>query len=526
MLDLELKQQVTEIFQQLHEPLYLKIKNSNHPDHSDLVAFLKQFAECSPHLKLELPSSPSEPLPYPSFELWTERGFSGIRFSAIPTGHEFSSLVLAILHIQRKGRLPSEHLVKRIQDLPKSAHLITYVSLTCENCPEVVQNLNLISALNPRITHEMRDGQYFQKEIDQLGIMGVPTVVWNGEVIHSGRANLLSILEKLEQKFKSNSQSPEIPQSSYKNIGLYDVTVIGAGPAGVSAAIYAVRKGLKTLVITEKLGGQVSETRGIENLISVTYTEGPQLSKALLTHLEHYSVELKDNTRLEQIQRLPSGNFELHLSSHEILQSKTVIAATGAKWKKLNVPGEEEYLGRGVAYCPHCDGPFYKGKHVAVIGGGNSGVEAAIDLAGIVGQVTLIEYANQLKADKILVDKLQALPNVQIITGAKTTHIKGDNKKVTDLQYQDLKTGDTRHLTLDGIFIQIGLLPNSSVFSQIVSLNNYGEIIIDPKCRTNVPGFFAAGDVTTCPYKQIIIAMGEGAKAGLSAFEYLKLEQH
>ncbi len=525
MLDHELKQQLTQVFQVLDKPVELKIAASTHPEQTDLRDFLTPLTECSPYIKV---TEGHIPHPYPSqapyFEIWTERGFSGIRFAGIPTGHEFSSLVLAILNANGKGKMPDDSLKNRITNLKGPAHLITYMSLTCENCPDVVQALNLISLLNGSITHEVRDGQYFQNELNELGIMGVPTVVWNQTIIHAGRANILDMVSKLEQNL---GQQAEAPQEK-RDLGRFDVVVIGGGPSGVSSAIYTVRKGLKTAIIFDKTGGQVSETRGIENMISIPYTEGPKLSGALLEHLEHYPVERLYPQRVKALLPLepthPKTPWRIELENGNTLEARLVILSTGAKWKQLGVPGEKEYLGRGVAYCPHCDGPFYKGKHVAVIGGGNSGVEAAIDLAGIVGHVTLLEYNAQLKADQILVDKLKSLPNVTIITQAQTKELKGDGKKIMGLHYVDRASGESREIALDGVFIQIGLVPNSELVKEWVKTSPYGEILVDEKCRTSHPTILAAGDVTNVPYKQIIIAMGEGAKAGLTAFEKLVLD--
>jgi alkyl hydroperoxide reductase subunit F len=372
-----------------------------------------------------------------------------------------------------------------------------------------------MAILNPDIEHEMIDGAYAQDDVTKLGIQGVPSVVNGTELMHSGRISFLDLLVKLEATFGSNdAPSDQKP----RDLGDFDVVVVGGGPAGVSAAIYSVRKGLKTALITEKIGGQVQETRGIENLISVPYTEGPQLAGQLAQHLASYPVQLLEHRRVKTIQKDGSPKL-VELESNETLRTKSLIVATGAKWRELGVPGEKEYIGRGVAFCPHCDGPFYKGKKIAVIGGGNSGVEAAIDLAGIVKDVVLIEYNESLKADQILVKKLMSLANVQIVTNAKTTQIHGDGSKVSALEYKNRVNAGSEKIQLDGVFVQIGLLPNSQFLKGVVELTQYGEIIVDNKGRTNVKGIYAAGDVTTTPYKQIVIAIGEGAKAGLAAFE-------
>lgn len=528
MLDSNLKNQLQEVFQKLDDNIQLVLKKSQHADQTELQKLLTDVCETNPHLNLQELADPSphgDLCPY--FEIHNKNGFTGISFAGIPTGHEFTSLILAILNSNHKGKWPDAKTAERIKNLKGPIELRTYISLTCENCPEVVQALNLMSLINSDIKHEMADGQYFQKEIDTLGIMGVPTLVGNNQILHSGRSQLLNLIEKLEVTYgtKDSNLTPLEPQ----DLGRFDVLVIGGGPAGASSAIYTVRKGLKTALIAEKLGGQVSETRGIENLISVPYTEGPALSQALLQHMNHYPIQIIEQQRVKAVSELSEKKFDykkVELESGDYLSAKAIIIATGAKWRELGVPGEKEYMGRGVAYCPHCDGPFYKGKTVAVVGGGNSGVEAAIDLAGIVEKVILLEYNDQLKADQILVDKLKSLSNVEIKTSIQSKAIRGDDKKISSLVYLDRKTQEEKQLPLDGIFIQIGLIPNSQFIKNKVETNQYGEIIIDNKCRTQTPGIYGAGDVTTVPYKQIIISMGEGAKAGLSAFEDLTMGRH
>lgn len=522
MLDQEMKAQLTSVFEKLENPVTLELAPSSHSDQTDLKSLLSDLADTSSHITLNHDTIAN---PYgnsaPYFEVHTKDS-KRIAFAGIPTGHEFTSLILAILNSDLKGKLPDTKTIARIKALKGSIKLRTYISLTCENCPEVVQSLNLISIFNPNVTHEMADGMYFQDELNQLGIMGVPTVVSGNTILHSGRANLMQVLEKLEAHFGSDEEASST-SSEPQSLGQFDVVVIGAGPAGASSAIYTVRKGLKTAVIAERIGGQVADTKGIENLISVTYTEGPQLTASLFKHMEHYPIQIFDQQRVQKIESQEPSGKRLVLESGDYIDTKSVIIATGAKWRELNVAGEKEYMGRGVAYCPHCDGPFYKGKTVAVVGGGNSGVEAAIDLSGIVGDVILIEYGAQLKADQVLVDKLKALPNVKIVTSAQTQEIVGDGKKVVSLKYKNRETDEAQSLTIDGVFIQIGLVPNSQFVKDVLNLSKYGEIEIDTKCRTSVPGIYAAGDVTTVPFKQIIISMGEGAKAGLTAFEDLVL---
>lgn len=519
MLDQEMKEQLQSVFEKLDSKVILNLANTTHPDQADLSALLADVASTSSNLELvtnQISSPHKDEAPY--FEIHTENKQTGVAFAGIPTGHEFTSLILAILNANNKGKLPDEKTQSRIRALKGSLRLRTYVSLTCENCPEVVQALNLMALIHPDFKHEMADGQYFQSDIDRLGIMGVPTVTQGDTILHSGRANLAQLLDKLEEQVGIDTEKQVKLEA--QDLGSFDVVVIGGGPAGASSAIYTIRKGLKTALIAEKFGGQVSETRGIENLISVPYTEGPELSAALYKHVTHYPIEVIDQQRVKNIEN-QDGSKRLLLESGDYLSAKSVIVATGAKWRELGVPGEKEYMGRGVAYCPHCDGPFYKGKTVAVIGGGNSGVEAAIDLAGIVAKVILIEYNEELRADKILVDKLKSLPNVTIMTSLQTQSVVGDGKKVQALEYIHRINQEKGQVELDGVFIQIGLIPNSQFLKGSVELSKFGEIIIDEKCRTSTPGIYAAGDVTTVPYKQIIISMGEGAKAGLSAFEDL-----
>ena len=516
ILDQQIKDQLISVFEKLENDVELIYEPSNHENQQELVDMLQEVASTSPKIKVSAAEG-SRPVPSPQFRIRANGRETGIIFKAIPGGHEFTSLVVAILNADGKGKMPDETLAARIKRLKKNIHIKSYISLSCENCPDVVQSLNQIALIHGSFTHEILDGAYFQDEIQALGIQGVPSLVVDSKLVHSGRITMLELIEKLENWFGiDETAAPAEPLQ--KDLGHFDVLVVGGGPAGASAAIYSVRKGLNTALVTEKIGGQVQETKGIENLISVTYTEGPQLAAQLNQHINSYPVKLLENRRVRQIEK-GSTPKKVELESGEYLTADVVIVATGAKWRELGVPGEKEYIGRGVAFCPHCDGPFYKGKDVAVIGGGNSGVEAAIDLAGIVKSVVLIEYNDQLKADKILVDKLNSLPNVKIITGAKTQKINGDGTKVTSLEYAERNTDKVVTLPVDGIFVQIGLVPNSAFLKDTVALNKFGEIEVDEKGRTSEPGIYAAGDVTTTPYKQIVIAMGEGAKAALAAFE-------
>lgn len=515
MLDSSLLEQLKSVFAKLENPVELVYENSTHEDQKDLLEMLQGVASTSENIVLKENASGSSPMP--QFRIDYKGKPTGIVFKGIPGGHEFTSLILAILNTDGKGKLLDSVIADRVRRLNKNITVQSYISLTCENCPEVVQALNQIALIHGSLRHEIIDGGYVQDDIKSLGIQGVPSLVANAKMFHSGRIQLLDLVAKLESTFGVDANAaPAEPVN--KNLGHFDVLVIGGGPAGASAAIYTVRKGLSTAMITEKIGGQVQETKGIENLIGVTYTEGPQLAAQLNQHIASYPVKVLENRRVKKI-HTENKVKAIELESGEHLTADAIIVTTGAKWRELGVEGEKEYLGRGVAYCPHCDGPFYKGKKVAVIGGGNSGVEAAIDLAGIVREVVVFEYNDQLKADKILVDKLKSLPNVSIVTSAKTEKVIGDGNKVQQIQYLDRSLNKEEKMDLDGIFVQIGLVPNSQFLKETVELTKFGEIIVDEKGRTSAKGIYAAGDVTTTPYKQIVIAMGEGAKAALAAFE-------
>lgn len=515
MLDQDIKQQLVEVFSKLENKISLVYEPTSHVDLKDLVDLLISLSETSKNINVELrPASDGRQALMPKFHIEKNGVSTGIVFKGIPTGHEFSSLILAILNADGKGKWPDDFLIQRIKKIKGPIHLKTYISLTCENCPDVVQALNQMCLVHGNFKHEMVDGAYDQDEIKRLGIQGVPSVVDGDKLISSGRISLLDLLAKLEAHFGVSEGDSAVVDA---NLGIFDVVVIGGGPAGASSAIYSVRKGLSTAILSEKFGGQVQETRGIENLISVPYTEGPKLAAQLSEHIKQYPIKIFEHRKVKNIVK---EDYKLiQLESGEYLKAKSLIVASGAKWRELGIPGEKEYLGRGVAFCPHCDGPFYKGKKIAVVGGGNSGVEAAIDLAGIVSQVVVIEFNDKLKADQILVDKLKALSNVEVITNAKSEEIVGDGHKVTGLVYTDRASSERRQIGLEGIFIQIGLIPNSQFLKGVVDLSKFGEVVIDEKCRTSVKGIYAAGDVTTTPFKQIIIAMGEGAKAALSAFE-------
>ncbi len=520
MLDNDVKNQLKEVFAHLQNEISLVYKPSNHADQVQLEAMFADLHSTQDKIKVRQAvaseMSRFSNADFPQFFIEKNAKPVGLCFKGIPGGHEFSTLVLAILHADGKGKWPDEVIANRIKGLKGPIRIRTFISLTCENCPDVVQMLNQMALLHSDFEHEMVDGGYVQEEISRLAIQGVPSVMIGDELIHSGRISLIDLLGKLENKFGVSEQAAEV---AHRDLGKFDVVVIGGGPAGSAAAIYSVRKGLKTALIAEKIGGQVQETRGIENLISVVYTEGPELASQLAKHVASYPVQLLEHRRVKKLTVQSDQTKLIELESGETILADSVIVTTGARWRELGIPGEKEYIGRGVAFCPHCDGPYYKNKKVAVVGGGNSGVEAAIDLAGIVKEVILFEYQDQLKADQILVDKLKSLSNVSIVTSAKTQAIVGDGQKVVSLSYQDRKSEKSIQVDLDGVFVQIGLVPNTAFLRDTVELSKFGEIVVDGKGRTSVQGIYAAGDATTTPYKQIIIAMGEGAKAALAAFE-------
>lgn len=510
MLEKELKEQLRNIFAMLDSQYILDIRvEEQHEARTELVELLEDVASCSDKISCQVKNGKGL-----EFSLLKEGVETGVRFRGVPNGHEFTSLLMAILNSDGKGKnLPDGNIQKRIKALRGPFKLTTYVSLTCTNCPDVVQALNLIAILNGGVTHEMVDGAIYEAEAEALKLQGVPAVFAGDRLIHVGRSDLGELLEKLEKIY-----APEIKSSETIESKKYDVIVVGGGPAGSAAAIYSARKGLKVAIVAERIGGQVKETVGIENLISVPSTTGNQLADDLRTHIQQYAIDLYEHRKIEKAEVV--GNEKvLTATGGERFIAPAVIVATGASWRRLNVPGETEYIGKGVAFCPHCDGPFYKDKHVAVVGGGNSGIEAAIDLAGICSKVTVFEFLEELKADQVLQQKLKSLPNVEIFVNAQTTEVVGDGSKVTALRVKDRKTNEEKLVELNGIFVQIGLAANSGIFKEVVETNKPGEIIIDTHCRTNVPGIYAAGDVSTVPYKQIIISMGEGAKAALSAFE-------
>ncbi|MEQ1579036.1 MAG: alkyl hydroperoxide reductase subunit F [Steroidobacteraceae bacterium] len=511
MLDANLKTQLKGYLERVSQPIELIASVDDSDASRETLELLNDIAGLSGLISVQVRRDDAERKP--SFSVGAPGAASRIRFAGLPMGHEFTSLVLALLQTGGYPPKADAEVLERIRSLEGEFAFETYISLTCQNCPDVVQALNLMAVLNPNIRHTMIDGALFQDEVNQRQIMAVPTVFLNGVAFGQGRMGLEEIVAKLDTgavKREAEKVSAKAP---------FDVLVVGGGPAGAAAAIYAARKGIRTGVASERFGGQVLDTMAIENFISVQETEGPKLATALEQHVRSYDVDIMNLQRAVAL--VPGDLIEIRFESGASVKSKSVILATGARWREINVPGEKEYRNRGVAYCPHCDGPLFKGKHVAVIGGGNSGVEAAIDLAGVVSHVTLIEYDAQLRADAVLTRKLNSLPNVTIITSAQTTEITGDGQRVNALRYKDRQSGVVNNVELAGVFIQIGLVPNTDWLKGVVKLSPRGEIEVDSRGQTSVPGVFAAGDCTTVPFKQIIIAMGEGAKASLGAFDHL-----
>ncbi|MBS1196309.1 MAG: ahpF [Proteobacteria bacterium] len=511
MLDDNLKTQLKAYLERLQQPIEISAFIDEGEASSQMQAMLDDIATLSDKITLSMTQNASERTP--SFAIARQGEAPRIRFAGIPLGHEFTSLVLALLHSGGHPPKTEESVLQQIRNLEGDFRFETYISLSCHNCPDVVQALNLMAAQNPRIQHIMIDGALFQDEVNSRQIMAVPTVFLNGQAFGQGRMELPEILAKVDTG-ASHREAEKISARAP-----YDLLVVGGGPAGAAAAIYAARKGIRTGIVAERFGGQVLDTLAIENFISVQETEGPKLVAALEQHVKTYDVDVMT---LQHAAALRTGKlFEVELESGASLKAKAVLIATGAHWREMKVPGEREYRSKGVAYCPHCDGPLFKGKRIAVIGGGNSGVEAAIDLAGIVEHVTLIEFEKRLRADAVLQKKLGTLANVTVLTNAQTTEVIGDGQRVSGLNYRERDSGAAKHLSVEGIFVQIGLLPNSVWLKDTLKLNHFGEIEIDAHGQTSIPGVFAAGDVTTVPYKQIIIAMGEGARASLGAFDYL-----
>ncbi len=514
MLDASLKEQLKAYLQNITQPIELVATLDGGEKSQELAGLLQDITGLSPQISYSEDDSESRA---PSFAIKRKGSPIAVRFAGLPMGHEFNSLVLALLQVGGHPSKLAQEVIAQVAALPGSYQFETYFSLSCQNCPDVVQALNLMAVLNPKITHVAIDGGLFPSEVERRQVMAVPSVFLNGEPFAQGRMSLEQILAKIDTGAVAR-QAAHIDGKEP-----FQVLVVGGGPAGAAAAIYAARKGIRTGVIAERFGGQVLDTMAIENFISVPHTEGPKLAASLEQHVLDYDVDIMNVQRAEKLipPSVAGGLFELHLASGASVKARTVILSTGARWRQMNVPGEDTYRNKGVAYCPHCDGPLFKGKRVAVIGGGNSGVEAAIDLAGIVAKVTLIEFDSVLRADEVLQAKLRSLSNVTVITSALTSEVQGDGQKVTGLIYKDRKTDAVHSVPLEGIFVQIGLVPNTEWLKGTVDLSPRGEIEIDPRGQTSVPGLFAAGDVTTVPYKQIVIAMGEGAKASLGAFDYL-----
>ena len=514
MLEANIKSQLQAYMANIKQPIELVPSLDDSPKASELRALLEDIVGLSDMVTL---AAEEDNARKPSFLIRRTGTEIGVRFAGIPLGHEFTSLVLALLQVGGHPPKVSDDVIEQIKALEGDYQFDTYFSLSCQNCPDVVQALNLMSVVNPRIRNVSIDGALFKDEVEGRKIMAVPSVYLNGELFASGRMDVEQIIAKLDTGAVARAAEKIAAKEPF------DVLVVGGGPAGAAAAVYAARKGIRTGVVAERFGGQVLDTMAIENFISVPHTEGPKLAAALEQHVKEYDVDIMNVQKAKKLTpaKIPGGYAEVELESGATLKAKAVVLATGARWRTMNVPGEDEYRNKGVAYCPHCDGPLFKGKRVAVIGGGNSGVEAAIDLAGIVAHVTLVEFDSQLRADAVLQRKLYSLPNVTVITSALTTEVHGNGERVIGLTYRDRNTEESHLVELEGIFVQIGLVPNTEFLADAVKLSNRGEIEIDARAHTSQQGIFAAGDCTTVPYKQIVIAMGQGSTAALSAFDYL-----
>ncbi|MDF2511770.1 MAG: dehydrogenase [Herbinix sp.] len=505
ILDAEIKGQLTEYLKLIENEVLIKVSLGNDDVSKDMADLMKELSPMSPKIKIEetaLDRTPSFAINRPGEDM-------GIVFAGIPLGHEFTSFVLALLQVSGRAPKIDSQLAQRIKNIKGTYRFETYVSLTCHNCPEVVQSLNIMSVLNPNISNTMIEGGAYREEVESKNVMAVPSVYLNGEFFESGRMELEQILERLDIVPDTSEFTEKEP---------FEVLVIGGGPSGASAAIYAARKGIRTGIVAERFGGQVRDTMGIENFISVKYTEGPKLADSLEEHVQNYDVDIMKLRRAVKLEK--KDLIEVELDNGAVLKSKTVILSTGARWRNVGAPGELEFKNKGVAYCPHCDGPLFKGKRVAVIGGGNSGIEAAIDLAGVASHVTVLEFMPELKADAILQERLNSLSNTTVIKNVQTKEITGTDK-VNGITYVERDTQAENHIELEGVFVQIGLVANTEWLDGVVERSRIGEIIVDNHNATNIPGVFAAGDCTNSPYKQIIISMGSGANAALSAFDYL-----
>ncbi|MFC5465721.1 alkyl hydroperoxide reductase subunit F [Lederbergia graminis] len=504
-LDAEIKSQLKQYMELLENDIVLKVSAGSDDVSKEMLALVEELASMSSKITVE----EAELSRTPSFSINRVGEETGVAFAGVPLGHEFTSLVLALLQVSGRAPKVEQSVIDSIKNIDGEYHFETYVSLSCHNCPDVVQALNIMSVINPNITHTMIDGAVFKEEVETKNVMAVPAVFLNGEFWNGGRITLQEIIAKLGQGLSADDFADKDP---------YEVLVIGGGPAGASAAIYTARKGIRTGIVAERFGGQVLDTLSIENFISVKATEGPRLAQALEEHVKEYDIDVMDLQRAKRLEK--KDLFEVELENGAVLKSKSVIISTGARWRNINVPGEHELKNKGVAYCPHCDGPLFAGKDVAVIGGGNSGIEAAIDLAGIVKHVTVLEFAPELKADQVLQERLHSLPNVTVVTNAATKEITGTDN-VTGITYTDRDTGEEYHVELQGVFVQIGLVPNTEWLEGTLERTRFGEIIVDKHGATSIPGVFAAGDCTDSAYNQIIISMGSGATAALGAFDYL-----
>ena len=513
MLDNNIKNQLKSHFESLKHSVELLIALDDSKKSTEVESLANDLASLSD--KITVINNPDTSARRPSMVVHSPLNNTHITFAGVPMGHEFTSLVLALLHTGGHASKAKSEDIEQIQSLTQELNFEVYISLSCQTCPQVVQALNTMAATNSKIKATMIDGALFQAEVEERNILAVPAVYLNGEPFSQGALSLTDILNKVDSK------GAERQAASLSKKDKFDVLVIGGGPAGASAAIYSARKGLNTGIVADRFGGQVADTLAIENFISIKATEGPKLVAQLEEHVKEYDVDVMHNQRAAGLISGSNG-YEITLENGAVLTAKSLVLATGARWREMNVPGEQEYRGHGVAYCPHCDGPLFKGKPVAVIGGGNSGIEAAIDLANIVEHVTVLEFADTLRADEVLVRKANSLKNITIIKSAQTTEVLGDDKKVTGLSYTDRVSGESKQLTLAGIFVQIGLIPNTEwLKNSDLELSKFGEILIDAKGATSLPGVYGAGDATNTPFKQIIIAMGSGATASLGAFDYL-----
>jgi alkyl hydroperoxide reductase subunit F len=515
MLDANLKAQLQTYLQNLKSTVELAVFLDDGLKSKELNALANEIAAMSPLINLVELDASSERAP--SMLVRSVQNNTEIRFAGVPMGHEFTSLIMALLHSGGHPIKLDNETIEQVRQLDGEFQFETYISLSCQNCPDVVQALNMMAAINPQITNVMIDGSVFSEEVYSRDILSVPAVYLNGQAFSQGRMSIGEILKKVDVN------ADQRQAKAIDNKEAFDLLVIGGGPAGAASAIYSARKGIKTGVVADRFGGQVQDTMAIENFISVKATEGPKLVASLEAHVKDYDVDVMNGQQVKKIisSEIEGGLITLELENGASLQTRSAVIATGAKWREMNVPGEQEYRGKGVAYCPHCDGPLFKGKSVAVIGGGNSGIEAAIDLAGIVEHVTVLEFDSKLRADAVLQNKANSMANIDIIMNAQTTEVIGNNKHVTGLNYLCRESNTTKNIELAGIFVQIGLVPNSQFLQGDITLTERGEIITDSRGETNMAGVFAAGDVTDSPYKQIIIAMGSGATAALSAFDYL-----